>query len=67
MRAGEDRGADRGDVLRDRRGGRAPPRPPGGIGNVAFAGLDLFVHSDEAMGGPKAFAEKRVPDFSPYR
>ena len=38
-----------------------------GLGNVAFAGLDLFVHSDEGMEGAKAFAEKRPPDFSPYR
>lgn len=38
-----------------------------GLGNVAFAGLDLFVHSDEGMEGAKAFAEKRAPDFSPYR
>ncbi|HQF02527.1 MAG TPA: enoyl-CoA hydratase-related protein [Phycicoccus sp.] len=38
-----------------------------GIGNVAFAGLDLFVHSDEGMEGARAFAEKRKPDFSPYR
>lgn len=38
-----------------------------GLGNVAFAGLDLFVHSEEGMEGAAAFAEKRPPDFSPYR
>lgn len=38
-----------------------------GLGNVAFAGLDLFVESDEAKEGAAAFAEKREPDFSPYR
>ena len=39
----------------------------GGIGNVAFAGLDLFVHSDEGREGATAFAEKRSPDFSRFR
>jgi 1,4-dihydroxy-2-naphthoyl-CoA synthase len=38
-----------------------------GISNVAFDGLDLFVHTDEGMEGATAFAEKRAPDFSPYR
>ena len=38
-----------------------------GLGNVAFAGLDLFVESEEAKEGAAAFAEKRVPDFGPYR
>jgi naphthoate synthase len=38
-----------------------------GLGNVAFAGLDLFVESDEAKEGAAAFAEKRDPDFGPYR
>lgn len=38
-----------------------------GIGNVAFDGLDFFVTSDEGMEGATAFAEKRKPDFSPYR
>lgn len=38
-----------------------------GLGNVAFAGLDLFVHSEEGQEGARAFAEKRQPDFSPYR
>ena len=38
-----------------------------GLGNIAFAGLDLFVESDEAKEGANAFAEKRSPDFSPWR
>jgi dihydroxynaphthoic acid synthetase len=38
-----------------------------GISNIAFDGLDLFVHSEEGMEGARAFAEKRTPDFTPYR
>ena len=38
-----------------------------GISNVAFDGLALFVDTDEAKEGAAAFAEKRPPDFSPYR
>ncbi|MGH3355535.1 MAG: enoyl-CoA hydratase-related protein [Nocardioidaceae bacterium] len=38
-----------------------------GISNVAFDGLDLFVHTEEGVEGARAFAEKRQPDFSPYR
>jgi dihydroxynaphthoic acid synthetase len=38
-----------------------------GIGALAFDGLDLFSHTDEAAEGARAFAEKRPPDFSPYR
>jgi naphthoate synthase len=38
-----------------------------GIGQLAFAGLDLFVASDEAREGLTAFHEKRPPDFSKYR
>jgi naphthoate synthase len=38
-----------------------------GVGAVAFDALDLFVDTDEAREGVAAFAEKRPPDFSPYR
>jgi dihydroxynaphthoic acid synthetase len=38
-----------------------------GISNVAFDGLDMFVNTDEGMEGARAFAEKRPPDFAPYR
>lgn len=38
-----------------------------GLGNIAFAGLDLFVQTKEAKEGANAFAEKRTPDFSPWR
>jgi naphthoate synthase len=38
----------------------------GGISNMADAGLDLFVGTDEAREGARAFTEKRRPDFSPY-
>jgi 2-ketocyclohexanecarboxyl-CoA hydrolase len=38
-----------------------------GVGQLAFTGLGLFVQSDEAQEGIRAFTEKRPPDFAPYR
>lgn len=38
-----------------------------GLSHLAFDGLELFAKSDEGMEGARAFAEKRPPDFSPYR
>jgi 2-ketocyclohexanecarboxyl-CoA hydrolase len=38
-----------------------------GIGTLAWAGLDLFLGTDEAAEGVRAFGEKRDPDFGPYR
>jgi naphthoate synthase len=38
-----------------------------GVGQLAFTGLGLFVESDEAREGVAAFAEKRAPEFGPYR
>jgi naphthoate synthase len=37
-----------------------------GLSNLAMAGLDTFVQSDEAKEGAAAFAEKRQPDFAKY-
>jgi len=39
----------------------------GGLSHLAFDGLEVFSHTDEAMEGAKAFAEKRTPNFDPYR
>ena len=38
-----------------------------GVGQLAFSGLDLFVRSEEAAEGLRAFTEKRPPDFSRFR
>jgi 1,4-dihydroxy-2-naphthoyl-CoA synthase len=38
-----------------------------GLSHLAFDGLELFSHTDEAAEGANAFAEKRKPDFDPYR
>src|SRR2546425_5125607 len=38
-----------------------------GVGQLAFSGLGAFLTTDEAQEGGRAFAEKRAPDFSPYR
>jgi naphthoate synthase len=38
-----------------------------GISQLSFDALELFVGTDEAAEGVKAFNEKRDPDFGPYR
>jgi 2-ketocyclohexanecarboxyl-CoA hydrolase len=38
-----------------------------GIGQLAFSGLGLFLETEEADEGVRAFGEKRQPDFSPHR
>lgn len=38
-----------------------------GIQALAFDVLDLFVDTDEAKEGARAFIEKRPPDFGPFR
>jgi 2-ketocyclohexanecarboxyl-CoA hydrolase len=38
-----------------------------GIGQLAFSGLGLFVDSEEADEGLRAFSEKRAPDFAGFR
>src|SRR5436309_12702746 len=39
----------------------------GELGQVAFSGLAQFADSDEATERVRAFAEKRDPDFAPFR
>ena len=39
----------------------------GGLGQLAFAGLDLFTETEESWEGRKAFDEKRDPDYSKFR
>jgi dihydroxynaphthoic acid synthetase len=38
-----------------------------GLAHLAYDGLALFTPTDEAREGYTAFAEKRPPDFGPYR
>jgi 2-ketocyclohexanecarboxyl-CoA hydrolase len=38
-----------------------------GLGQLAFSGLGLFAETDESREGVEAFADKREPDFAPYR
>ena len=38
-----------------------------GIASMSFSGLGLFVESDEAREGVRAFSEDRAPDFGGYR
>jgi dihydroxynaphthoic acid synthetase len=39
----------------------------GGLSHLAFDGLELFTGTAESREGAAAFAEKRPPDFTPYR
>ncbi|WP_067694109.1 enoyl-CoA hydratase-related protein [Nocardia jejuensis] len=38
----------------------------GGIGSLAFAGLDAFYQTEESLEGVHAFTEKRAADFSRF-
>ncbi len=37
------------------------------VGQMSYAALEMFTHSDEAQEGIAAFNDKRPPDFAPYR
>jgi naphthoate synthase len=39
----------------------------GGLGQLAFAGLDLFTETEESWEGRRAFEEKREPNYSKFR
>jgi naphthoate synthase len=39
----------------------------GGLSHLAFDGLDVFSHTEEAAEGAAAFAQKRAPDFRRFR
>ena len=38
-----------------------------GVGQLAFTGLGLFLDTEEANEGVRAFNEKRAPDFRSHR
>ena len=38
-----------------------------GLGQMAFAGLDLYTETEESNEGRQAFGEKRDPDYSKFR
>jgi len=38
-----------------------------GIASMSFSGLELFVRTDEAREGVRAFAEDRPPEFGRFR
>jgi dihydroxynaphthoic acid synthetase len=38
-----------------------------GLSHLAFDGLEVFSHTEEAAEGAQAFAEKRIPNFGRFR
>jgi len=38
-----------------------------GIAGLPFSGLGLYLETDEAKEGVRAFSESRAPDFGPHR
>jgi naphthoate synthase len=38
-----------------------------GIGQLSFSGLGLYLDTDEAQEGVRAFSEDRAPDYGRYR